>query len=144
MSASPGNPLLRSRIAERLTALKGEGSNALARLLGVSGSTTSRWETPQDFGWYVIELATRDEALRDAVIAYLTGEATPSGEAVRVNGNLFQLLTHCTELMHEVATSLRDGRVDRREAMRLLKLLRHLVTLIETRVIPDLEAAHAR
>lgn len=134
--------MLRSRIAERLTALKGEGSNALARLLGVSTSTTSRWETVHDFGWHAVELATRDDALRDHLIAYLTGEAQVNGEAVRVHGDLFQVLTSCTELMHEVTCALKDGKVDRREAGRLLKLLRKVMQLIEGRVIPDLEALH--
>ena len=143
MSASPGHPLLRSRIAERLSALKGEGSNALARLLGVSPSTTSRWETPHDFGWHAVELGTRDELLRDLLIGYLTGEQQISGEAVRVHGDLFAVLTTCTELMHEVAKDLKDNRIDKREAARLLKLLRRAVSLIESRVIPDLEALHA-
>ena len=142
MSATPGHPLLRSRIAERLAAIKGDGSNALARLLGVSSSSTSRWETVHDFGWHVVELATRDDALRDHLIAYLTGDAPVSGEAVRVQGDLFQVLTSGTELMHEVAHDLKDGRIDKREAKRLLKMLRKIVQLIEARVIPDLEALH--
>jgi light-regulated signal transduction histidine kinase (bacteriophytochrome) len=88
-------------------------------------------------------LAIKDEELWAAIAAYHDGDQRVSGEAVRVRGDLFGVLTSCTELMHEVATALKDGKVDRIEAVRLLKLLRKIVQLIEARVIPDLEALNA-
>ncbi len=143
MSAAAGHPLQRSRIAERLLALTEDGARSIGRQIGVAGSTVSRWEgDPYAWGFHAVDLAIKDDALRDLLIAYLTGETQASGEAVRVQGDLFAVLTSCTELMHEVARDLKDGRIDKREAARLLKLMRKVVQLIESRVIPDLEALH--
>jgi hypothetical protein len=141
MSAVPGHPLLRSRIAERLLHLAGDGARSVGRQLGVAGTTVTRWEGDvYAWGFHAVDLAIKDEELWAAIVAYHDGDQRVSGEAVRVRGDLFGVLTSCTELMHEVATALKDGKVDRIEAVRLLKLLRKIVQLIEARVIPDLEA----
>lgn len=145
MSAAAGHPSQRSRIAERLAVIAGDqGTRAIGRLLGVAGTTVSRWEGDvYAWGFHAVDLAIRDDELWAAIVGYREGDVPPVGEAVRVRGDLFSILTSCTELMHEVAQALKDGNVDRREAARLLKMLRRIVALITERVIPDLEVLDA-
>jgi hypothetical protein len=144
VSATSGHPLLRSRIADHLTKLvEDHGARALGRSLGIAGTTVTRWEgDPYAFGFHAVDLAISDDQLWELISAYRNGEMPVVGEAVRVQSDLFAVLTSCTELMHEVAADLKDGRITPPEAKRLLKLLRRVVVLITERVIPDLEALH--
>lgn len=144
MSGTAGHPLLRSRIADRLATLAQDGQRALARKLGVSSSTANRWADgdPYSFGFHAVDLAISDDELWEAIVAYRHGDQRVSGEAVRVTGDLFAVMTSCTELMAEVVNDLRDGRITPAESKRLLKLLRRIVAMIDERVIPDLEALH--
>lgn len=143
MSGAAGHPSLRFCIAERLGVI-GQEQRPVGRRLGVSGNTIGRWGSdPYAWGFHVVDMAVKDDDLRDALLAYLGVKKRLQGEAVRVRGDLFTTLTTCAALVQEVSKDLADGQIDRKERRRLLTLAKELHRILGERVIPDLEALHA-
>jgi len=128
MSAAPGHPILRARVARALAALLAERAHtALGESLGCAGTTVSRrgddlhaW--PADD---LLALAAQDQALGEAVVELLTGETPgPAGSSVRAVPHLLGELAWVGEWTQATAAALADGRITPAEARALQALLR--------------------
>lgn len=143
MSADPGHPALRARIAEALAnVLVSEAHEAIGRMLGLAGTTvTRRGDDPRVWGLIDgLDLALQHPPLADALVTYVRGEERTIGEAVRAIGALITELQRHGQVVSAMAGALSDGRIDATEARALLDLI-HARRIDEDRdVIPALEA----
>lgn len=143
MSATPGHPALRARIAEALGRFLAEnGDAATGRLLGIAGSTVSRrgadlrmWPADE-----LLVLAGRDAALSAAIVGCATGEAQASGHPVAVMGDLIQAISDSGRLTQVIAEAMRDGRCTADEASAILTAIQEQRKREDEHLIPDLLA----
>lgn len=144
MSAAPGHPLLRSRIADVISNhIDERGQRPVARDLGVAaGSTIGRWGADL-MAWPLLvglDLGVIHPPLRDAIIAYLDGEHSVSSEPIRAPGALIGALQQMSVLTGEIATALSDRRITPHEARMLLNILNEMRRQQAEVLIPALES----
>jgi hypothetical protein len=142
MNAAAGHPALRARISDALEVLLGGlSSRAVGDLLGIASTTVLRRgadlrEWPAD---ELLHLTRRDDALRSALLVYLTGDRE-SGDARHVDEALVESLAALGGLISQTAEALKgDRHCSQAEARRLLPAAREAQLLLGT-VIADLVA----
>lgn len=142
MSAAPGHPSLRARIADALGGvLANHAPVVIARLLGCAGTTVTR--RGEDYRlWFGdgLDLAIHHPELAAAVITYLQGETVERSEAVRTIGALMREMREDGELVQTIADALEDGKVDRDEARHILDLIQARRKEEDEDLIPALRA----
>lgn len=125
-AARHGRSGQRARICSALEHYLAEKSQAeIASILGVAATTVGRrgpeismWPAPD-----LLALAIEDTAIADALRAFLDGEEEPTGEAIRVHGELVQEIADSSQLHIKIANAIGDGRVTPAEARELLAAL---------------------
>jgi len=143
MSAAPGHPSLRARIAEVTGQVLGNNTHSdIGRALGISQTTVSR--RGDDFhAWFGdgLDLAAAHPTLAESVVAFVTGEFTVrGGEAVKAVGALVREIREDGEMVAAIARTLEDGRVSRDEARWILDLIQARRKEEDADLIPSLRA----
>lgn len=133
---------MRARISDALERFLGEhSSRAVGDMLGIVNTTVLRRgaslrEWPAD---ELLHLTRRDDALRSALLAYLSGEPD-TGNARRVDDGLVESLSALGALITQAADALKgDRHCDLAEARRLLPIVRETQVVLGT-VASDLVA----
>ncbi len=140
MNATPGHPVLRTRIAHALADfLDSNSASHVAGLLGVATSTIIRRGNDLSIWPFadLLQLAAGCQALAIAITSYLQGDVR-SGDGIRLQGDLIAEISADASVNSRIAEALTDGRVTKQEAILVRDAISKRRLHEDEQLLPDL------